>query len=93
MLRIRSLIYLTGQAKNNSAVVAKRLLWRSRLTEIQNPKHFYDLQASKTKSVYAAPSAGACVRGLDIGICDLFVIWCLEFVILGTKLHGRAKRL
>ena len=24
------------------------------------------------------------------GICDLFVIWCLEFVILDTKLQGRA---
>jgi hypothetical protein len=27
---------------------------------------------------------------LNIGICDLFVIWCLEFVILDTKLQGRA---
>jgi hypothetical protein len=24
------------------------------------------------------------------GICDLFEIWCLEFVILDTKLQGRA---
>jgi len=24
------------------------------------------------------------------GICDLFGIWCLEFVILDTKLQGRA---
>ena len=23
-------------------------------------------------------------------ICDLFVIWCLEFVILDTKPQGRA---
>ncbi len=28
-------------------------------------------------------------RVLNIGICDLFVIWCLEFVILHTKLQGR----
>jgi len=27
---------------------------------------------------------------LNIGICDLFVIWCLEFVILNTKLQGKA---
>ncbi len=27
---------------------------------------------------------------LSIGICDLFVIWCLGFVILDTKLQGRA---
>jgi hypothetical protein len=27
---------------------------------------------------------------LDIGICDLFVIWCLEFVLLNTKRHGTA---
>jgi hypothetical protein len=27
---------------------------------------------------------------LNIGICDLFVIWCLEFVILDTKLQGKA---
>jgi hypothetical protein len=26
---------------------------------------------------------------LNIGICDLFVIWCLEFVILDTKLQAR----
>jgi hypothetical protein len=25
---------------------------------------------------------------LNIGICDLFVIWCLEFMILDTKLQG-----
>jgi hypothetical protein len=29
-------------------------------------------------------------RSLNIGICDLFVIWCLEFVILYTKFQGRA---
>ena len=29
-------------------------------------------------------------RVLNIGIWNLFVIWCLEFVILDTKLHGRA---
>jgi len=51
MLRIKSTIYLTGQANNNSAVVAKRLLWRSRLTEIQNSKLFYDLEEEKPKSV------------------------------------------
>ncbi len=27
---------------------------------------------------------------LNIGICDLFVIWYLEFVILNTNLQGRA---
>ena len=27
---------------------------------------------------------------LNIGISDLFAIWCLEFVILDTKLQGRA---
>ena len=27
---------------------------------------------------------------LNIGICVLFVIWCLEFAILDTKLQGRA---
>jgi len=26
---------------------------------------------------------------LNIVICDLFVIWCLEFVILDTKLQGK----
>jgi len=30
---------------------------------------------------------------LKIGVCDLFVIWCLKFVILDTKLHGIAKEL
>jgi len=30
---------------------------------------------------------------LNIGICDLFVIWCLEFVILDTKLQGKAGQL
>jgi hypothetical protein len=30
---------------------------------------------------------------LNIGICDLFVIWCLEFVILDTKLQGKAEEL
>ena len=29
-------------------------------------------------------------RVLNIGIWNLFVIWCLEFVILDTKLQGRA---
>jgi hypothetical protein len=29
-------------------------------------------------------------RFLDIGICDLFVIWCLDFVILIARLKGRA---
>jgi hypothetical protein len=27
---------------------------------------------------------------LRFGICDLFEIWCLEFVILVTKFQGRA---
>ena len=30
---------------------------------------------------------------LNIGICDLFGIWCLGFVILDTKLQGRAVEL
>ncbi|RLB83271.1 MAG: hypothetical protein DRH24_07015 [Deltaproteobacteria bacterium] len=30
-------------------------------------------------------------RSLNIGICGLFIIWCLEFVILGTKLKGRTE--
>ncbi len=30
---------------------------------------------------------------LNIEICDLFVIWCLEFVILDTKLQGKAGKL
>jgi len=30
---------------------------------------------------------------LSIGIYDLFVIWCLEFVILDTKLQGKAGKL
>jgi len=29
-------------------------------------------------------------RVLDIGICVLFVIWCLEFVISDTKIQGIA---
>jgi len=29
-------------------------------------------------------------RVLNIGICDLFVVWCLEFVILDTKLQRTA---
>ena len=29
-------------------------------------------------------------RVLNIGICDLFVIWCLGFVIFDTKREGRA---
>ena len=28
--------------------------------------------------------------GGRLGICDLFEIWCLEFVICDTKLQGRA---
>ncbi len=27
---------------------------------------------------------------MDIGIYDVFVIWCLEFVFLDTKLLGRS---
>jgi len=30
---------------------------------------------------------------LIIGICDLFVMWCLEFVILDTKLQNRTTLL
>jgi len=45
------------------------------MTEIQNLK-----QNSRFEQVW----------NLYFGICDLFVIWCLEFVILGTKLQGRA---
>jgi len=32
-------------------------------------------------------------RVLNIGICNLFGIWCLEFVILDTKLQGRGREL
>jgi len=32
----------------------------------------------------------ALVWSLRFGICDLFEIWCLEFVILDTKLRGIA---
>jgi len=60
MLRIKSKIYLTGQANNNDR--------NSKIQTMFRPKRFWLL---------------------NIGICDLFVIWCLEFVILGTKLQGR----
>jgi len=45
------------------------------MTEIQNPKQ----KSNRFKPV-----------GLEFGICDLFVIWCLEFVILDTKHQGKA---
>ncbi len=32
----------------------------------------------------------ALVWNLRFGVCDLFEIWCLKFVILDTKLQGRA---
>ena len=46
------------------------------MTEIQNPKQ---------KNNRFEP-----IWNLVLGICDLSVIWCLEFVILDTKLQGRA---
>ena len=56
------------------------------MTEIQNPK--------QKKTIALAAQAPALrvepVLNLWFVICDLFVIWCLEFVILDTKLHGRA---
>ena len=61
MLRIKSAIYLTGQANNNDR--------NSKTQTMSRPERFWSL---------------------NIGICDLFVIWCLEFVILDTKLQGRA---
>jgi hypothetical protein len=30
---------------------------------------------------------------LEFVICDLFEIWCLKFVILDTKLQGKAGEL
>jgi len=51
------------------------------MTKIPNPS--YDIEERKTNLF----------RSLDIGICDLFVIWCLKFVILGTKHQGRANDL
>jgi hypothetical protein len=50
------------------------------MTEIQNPKQ-------KKQSLTRRRRLR---RVLNIGICDLFVIWCLEFVILDTKFQGRA---
>jgi len=51
---------------------------------------------SQTKKTIAhaaqAPALGVePVWNLYFRICDLFVIWCLEFVILGTKLKGRTE--
>jgi len=51
------------------------------MTEIRNNKQ-------KNKKM-----ALALVLNLRFGICDLFDIWCLEFVILNTKLQGRAGEL
>jgi hypothetical protein len=50
---------------------------------------------SQTKKTIAqsaqAPALGVePVWNLYLRICDLFVIWCLEFVILETKLQDRA---
>ncbi len=33
------------------------------------------------------------ICNLVLVICDLFNVWCLEFVILATKLQGRATYL
>ena len=48
------------------------------MTEIQNPKQKKPLER---------------VLNLYFGIWDLFVIWCLGFVICGTKLQYGAKQL
>jgi hypothetical protein len=53
--------------------------------QITNPKkqtNNNDLNSkSQTKDNHFKP----------VGICDLFVIWCLEFGILGEKTYGRAR--
>jgi len=42
------------------------------MTEIQNPKHAQDIE-KRTYQLFWS---------LDIGICNLFVIWCLLFEII-----------
>jgi hypothetical protein len=48
------------------------------MTEIRNSKQYFVLKG---------------FWSLNIGICDLFVIWCLEFVILDTKLQCKRSNL
>ena len=64
MLRIKSTIYLTGQATTNEL--------NSKIQTMSCPERFWSL---------------------NTGIWVLFEIWCLEFVILDTKLQGRAGEL
>ncbi len=54
------------------------------MTEIQNSKQCLVLEG------FGHAQRRRLRRVLNIGICDLFVIWCLEFVILDTKLQGMA---
>jgi hypothetical protein len=44
----------------------------------------------ESPSAMSSGLKGPQVKRLNIGIYDLIVIWCLEFVILETKLQGRA---
>ena len=57
------------------------------MTEIRNNK-----QKNK-KNGFGHAQRRRLRRVLNIGIWDLFVIWCLEFVILDTKLQGRTTYL
>jgi hypothetical protein len=69
------------------------------MTEIQNPKQ-KTIALPPAHRAYGPEGTGlefeilAClwhgVWNLVLEICDLFGIWCLEFVILDTKLQGRA---
>ena len=56
------------------------------MTEIQNSKPSFYLKKENFKYVWVIetgdPPAGWGVRRTNIGICNLFVIWCLGFDIL-----------
>jgi hypothetical protein len=66
------------------------------MTEIQNPKQknnrfepVWNLRPARS----CLAMAGGFICNLVLEIWNLFVIWCLEFVILYTKLQGRTGEL
>jgi len=58
--------------------------------KLQISKSKYQTISNDQNSKIQTMSRSGRFWSLNIGICDLFGIWCLEFVILDTKLQGRA---
>jgi hypothetical protein len=54
------------------------------ITEIQNPKREYDLEERTSNACFGHAQRRRLRRVLNIGIYDLFVIWCLLFEILSV---------